>query len=79
MDQLRIPYKGCVIRPMPMPESEGWYYGGYEISKDGKVIRTRQNVFPGSYYHNAAVAQSIEHAKLEVDNLVGVKRISINT
>lgn len=73
MHDQRIEYKGYVIEPIPPPEDAGRYDGGYEISKDGKIVSIRKNIFPGCFYFDAAVTESIEHAKLEIDNLVAVK------
>lgn len=66
-----VEYKGCVILPMATRQSEDWHNGAYEIWKDGELVRFRINLFPGSFYRSAAVAQSIEDAKLEIDNLFG--------
>jgi len=70
-----IEYKGCVILPITTSttfetDSESMYRGGYEISKDGKTLRVRRNLFPKFFYIDAAVTDSIEYAKLEIDNLV---------
>ncbi|MDB5764434.1 MAG: fructosamine kinase family protein [Herminiimonas sp.] len=73
MDHQRVDYKGHVILPMPACEKEGRCYGGYEISKDGEVISVRKNIFPGFFYLDAAVEDSVEHAKLEIDSLVAAK------
>jgi hypothetical protein len=73
MEHQSVEYKGHVILPKPVCENEGRCFGGYEISKDGVVIRVRENIFPGFLYPDAAVTDSIEHAKLEIDNLMSVK------
>jgi hypothetical protein len=70
MEAHQLEYRGYVIHPLLVSETEGRYESGYEISKHGKVVRTRANVFPGSFYRSAALTNSIEHAKLEIDSLV---------
>jgi hypothetical protein len=72
MEHQRVEYRGYVIEPMPAFENQGRYEGGYEISKGGKVIRVRRNIFPGSFYVAAAITDSIERAKAEIDNLVAM-------
>jgi hypothetical protein len=74
MQAQRIAYKGYQIQPITTAEDVGRYYGAYEISKDGRVVSARSNIFPGFFYRDAAVADSIEHAKLEIDNLASVVR-----
>jgi hypothetical protein len=76
MEHQRVDYKGHVILPMPVCEKEGMCYGGYEISKDGTVISVRKNIFPGFFYLDAAVEDSVEHAKLEIDSRLAVKEHS---
>jgi hypothetical protein len=73
MDHQRVEYKGYAILPMAFPEGEDMYYGGYEISKDGKIIRVRKNIRPGFFYRDAALIDSVEHAKLEIENLVAMQ------
>jgi len=70
MEPGRVEYKGYVIQPLLVSEIEGRYESGYEISKHGKVVRIREHIFPGSFYRSAALTNSIEHAKLEIDSLV---------
>lgn len=77
MEHQPVEYKGFVILPIPACDAEGRYYGGYEISKDGKVIDVREDIFPGFFYLDAAVTDSIEHAKLEIDNLAAVKGYAV--
>lgn len=69
MQAQRIEYKGYLIQPLASPEDVGRHYGAYEITKDGKMVSARANIFPGFVYRDAALADSIEHAKLEIDNL----------
>lgn len=71
MDTQHVAYKDYTIYPMPSCGTESRWYGGYEISKNGAVIRTRKNIFPGFLYFSAARDDSIETAKLEIDNIVG--------
>ena len=69
----QIEYKGYVIQPLPSGEEDGWYFGGYEISKDGRTVAVRRNIFPGFCYFNAALVDSIEHAKLEIESRGGAR------
>lgn len=62
-------YRGYRILPQPCREGDGFWFGGYEIRKDGKTIVRRTNVFPGTFYFKAACTDSIEHAKIEIENL----------
>jgi hypothetical protein len=73
MDDQSIEYKGHTIFPEPVCGTEGRWFGGYKIARDGNIIRSRTNIFPGFLYCDAAHEDSIEHAKLEIDNLVAVK------
>lgn len=70
MDSERIEYKGFTIFPTPSLGSGNRWYGGYEILKNGAPVRVRKNIFPGFLYSDAARIDSIEHAKIEIDNLV---------
>lgn len=70
MESQQVEYRGYVIQPLLVFETEGRYSGGYEISRYGKLVRIRENIFPGSFYRSAALTNSIEHAKLEIDSLV---------
>jgi hypothetical protein len=69
MQAERLEYKGYTIHPMPSMGAGERYFGGYEIEKNGAKIRSRLNIFPGFFYLEAARNDSIEHAKLEIDNL----------
>ncbi|TCS32585.1 hypothetical protein EDC30_1219 [Paucimonas lemoignei] len=73
MDHQPVEYKGYTILPIAIPEGEDLYFGGYEISKDGKVVRVRKKTMPGFFYRDAALTDSIEHAKLEIENLVAMQ------
>jgi hypothetical protein len=63
-------YKGYQILPKPVCEGDGLWFGGYDILKNGHTVRSRTNIFPSTFYFNAACADSIEHAKIEIENLV---------
>ena len=69
MDPIWVEYKGCIILPMPVAEREGRYHGGYAILKNGQLMRVRRDLFPGCLYRKVALKESIEYAKLEIDNL----------
>ncbi|MDB5797120.1 MAG: fructosamine kinase family protein [Paucimonas sp.] len=69
MSNQQVEYRGFSIVPDVASQDEAMYYGGYEISKNGRTIRVRRRIFPGFFYFSAAVTSSIEHAKLEIDNL----------
>ncbi len=73
MDRQQVEYKGYTILPAAIPEGEDMYFGGYEISKDGKIVSVRKNIMPGFFYRDAALIDSIEHAKLEIENLVAMR------
>jgi hypothetical protein len=64
-----VEYKGYQIVPRPTCGSDAMWFGGYDIAKDGHTIRSRANIFPGSLYFKAACVDSIEHARMEIDNL----------
>jgi hypothetical protein len=68
-DQI-MDYKGYQIVPKPVSDAEGMWIGGYEILKDGRTVSSRPNIFPRTLYFKAACADSIEHAKIEIENLV---------
>lgn len=63
-------YKGYQIVPKPTCEGDGTWIGGYDILKDGRIVSSRRNIFPRTRYFKAACADSIEHAKIEIENLV---------
>ncbi len=63
-------YKGYSITPLPPIERDGGFYGGYEIDKDGAPVSRRTELFPVLQYESAALTESIEHAKIEIDNLL---------
>jgi len=71
MDSEHVKYKGYTIFPMPAENGGAIWYGGYEITKDGTPVCIRKNIFPGFFYSDAARNDSIEHAKIEIDNLAG--------
>lgn len=54
---------------MPVAEREGRCHGGYAILKNGRLMRVRRDLFPDCLYRKVALKESIEHAKLEIDNL----------
>jgi hypothetical protein len=70
MSTQQVDYKGYIILPSLQCDSEGRFYGCYEIEKDGVIYRSRKNLFPGFFYSDAAREDSIEHAKLEIDNWI---------
>jgi hypothetical protein len=63
-------YKGYQIVPKPACEADGMWIGGYDILKDGRTVRSRPNIFPRTLYFKAACTDSIEHAKIEIENLM---------
>jgi hypothetical protein len=69
-DQI-MDYKSYRIVPKPTASgTDEIWFGGYEISKDGRTISSRTHIYPGFPYFKAACIDSIEHAKIEVDNLI---------
>lgn len=68
----RLDYKGYTIVPMPATDNGELWFGGYEILKDGEMIRERNHIFPCFPYYAAAHSDSIEHAKMEIENLVSL-------
>lgn len=66
----RLRYKGYTILPTPATDNGEMWFGGYEIMKDGVKVRERNHIFPGFPYYAAAHSGSIEHAKMEIENLV---------
>ncbi|MDB5838578.1 MAG: fructosamine kinase family protein [Herminiimonas sp.] len=66
----QVEFQGYLIVTKP-DESGGKWYGGYELVKDGSVVRSRNHIYPGFFYFDAACEDSIEHAKLEIENLGG--------
>lgn len=71
METEQITYKGYVIVPLPSQGAGEQWHSGYEIRKDGVPVRVRHNLDPGVYYSDAALHESIERAKLEIDNIAG--------
>jgi len=65
-------YKGYHVVVKPSSQGDGFWLGGYEILRNGQMVRNRTNVFPGFLYFEAACTDSIEHAKIEIDNLRAV-------
>ena len=65
-----VEYKGFGIAPKPTRGSDGKWYGGYDIMKDAMPVSTRTHIFPGFLFEMPAAEDSIEHAKIEVDNLI---------
>jgi hypothetical protein len=64
-------YKGYQVLPRPTASGDGnLYFGGYEIVKDGRTVSCRTGLYPGVHYLSAARSASLEHAKIEIDNLV---------
>jgi hypothetical protein len=70
MDFPRLEYKGYTILAKPNCGTDGKWFGGYEILKNGEPVSVRSNIFPSFFYVEAACADSMEHAKLEIDNRV---------
>jgi hypothetical protein len=68
MNTPQVEYKGYVISPTLTCDATGKYFGGYAILKGANVLSRRENLFPGFFYTDAARDDSIEHAKLEIDN-----------
>jgi hypothetical protein len=68
-DQI-VDYKGYQIVPQPTCDFDGLWFSGYEILKNGMTIRQRMNIYPTTFYFQAACAESIGHAKIEIENLV---------
>ena len=69
MNDETVEYQGYTITAAPAVDASGRWFGAYQISKDGQTIRTREHVFPGFLYFDAALNDTIEHAKLEIDYL----------
>lgn len=66
-----VKYKGYTIFPAPSQNTGcSIWYAGYEITKDGSPVSIRKHIFPGFLYSDAALTDSIEHAKMEIDNIV---------
>lgn len=64
-----VKYKGYTIFPTPSQNPGSLWYAGYEITKNGSPVSIRKNIFPGFLYSDAAWNDSIEHAKMEIDNI----------
>ena len=73
MEHQQVEYKGYAILPLAVPEREDLYFGGYEISKEGKTVSARKKIMPGFFYRDVALRDSIERAKLEIENLVAMQ------
>jgi hypothetical protein len=73
MDHQQVDYKGYAILPITIPEGEGLYFGGYEIAREGKIVSVREKIMPGYFYRDAALSDSVAHAKLEIENLVAMQ------
>lgn len=69
-------YRGYFITPLPPVEKDGGFYGGYEIERGGLPVSRRTELFPVTQYERAALTESIEHAKLEIDNLLAMQASS---
>jgi hypothetical protein len=68
MDFPRIDYKGYTILARPECGTDGRWFCGYEILKGDDRVSVRNNIVPSFLYADAACADSIEHAKLEIDS-----------
>lgn len=64
-----VKYRGYTIFPMPSQNAGAMWYAGYEITRNGTPVSIRKNIFPGFFYPGAAWTDSIEHAKMEIDNI----------
>jgi hypothetical protein len=70
MEFPRVEYKGYTIMARPVCGTDGKWFGGYEILKDSQPVSRRENILPSFLYVEGACTDSIEHAKLEIDNRV---------
>jgi hypothetical protein len=70
MDNLDVEYRGYTIVPKPEGGTDGTWFGGYEILKDGALVSSRSGIAPPFLYQEAACNDSIEHAKLEIDSRI---------
>jgi hypothetical protein len=70
MDNPSVEYRGYTIVPKPESGTDGVWFGGYEIQKDGVPISSRSGLAPPFLYREAASNDSIEHAKLEIDSRI---------
>jgi hypothetical protein len=73
MDHQQVHYKGYAILPTAVLEGEDMYFGGYEISKDGSIVSVRRRIMPRFFYRDVALRDSVERAKLEIENLVAMQ------
>ncbi len=73
MNNTHVDYKGYRIWPKPSCGADGKWYGGYDIVKDDAPVSTRTTIFPGFLYVDAATEDSIEQAKIEIDNLIPIR------
>lgn len=79
MESDYVEYKGCRIAPKPASDPGGRWYGGYAIwTRDGSLVSTRTYIFPGFLYFDAAWHDSVEYAKVEIDNLILAGLICVN-
>lgn len=70
MEFPRVEYKGYTIVARPVCGTDGKWFGGYEILKGDQTVSRREYVLPSFFYVDGACTDSIEHAKLEIDNRV---------
>jgi hypothetical protein len=62
-----VEYKGYTIFPVPSRGADGKWYSGYRLDKGGAAFNARDNIFPGFLYYESACADSVEHAKIQID------------
>ncbi len=67
-----VEYRGYVIVPMPLHGHDDLWYDGYQILKAGVSVSSRINTESAHTTGNTAVDSSVEFAKFEVDNLLGL-------
>jgi len=70
MEFPQVEYKGHMIVARPVCGTDGKWFGGYEILKGGQLVSRREHIVPSSFYVDGACTDSIEYAKLEIDNRV---------
>jgi hypothetical protein len=63
----RVEYKGYVIVAAPVIGAGECWYSGYQIMKNGRTVSARDHIFPGFFYFDPALTNSIEYAKMEID------------